>query len=204
MDAGLTLVTNTVSDEEAMRLYQASEDRFSDLLIEIYYRQVRRFLGSMTRSEADADDLTQETFLRMVNHKGTFKSSGDGSLKNWLFQLAWNVFYDACRRNNAAKRFAPTIYLDAPDSPQIPLGAASLDDLLLGGMALDHVADERSRSILQLYYWEGLCDRAIGEILRIPENTVTTLRRRTLERLREWLSNARQSGTIELTKKKAS
>lgn len=78
------------------------------------YRKVYyRFLAWKTRPD-EAEDLTQETFLRAYRGIADFRA--DASESTWLFEIAHNVFKNYLRDKKAKKRDAPEVSLDAKTS----------------------------------------------------------------------------------------
>lgn len=59
--------------------------------------EVYRFLLSLTRNEEQAEDLTQETFLKAIEHIGSFR--GDCKMSVWLCQIGKNLYYRQYQRN---------------------------------------------------------------------------------------------------------
>ena len=63
-----------------------------------YQSPVRRFFLNQTLgNEALSDDLAQDTFLKAYTHMGQFR--GSSSFLTWLTRIAYNVWYDYCRKN---------------------------------------------------------------------------------------------------------
>ena len=60
------------------------------------YEAVYRYVLALCRSEADAQDITQETFLKAMKASTGF--SGSSSLYTWLCAIAGNLWKDRCRR----------------------------------------------------------------------------------------------------------
>src|ERR1700726_232398 len=58
---------------------------------------IKRFALSLTRNEADADDIVQETFLRGYRYWGTFEAGTD--CKRWLVTICRNAFNDLAQRH---------------------------------------------------------------------------------------------------------
>jgi len=136
-------------------------------LVNLYYRDLYRFGLSLTGSEADASDLTQETFYVWANKGHQLKSPAN--VKGWLFTTLHREFLKTCRHR---KRLA--------DEP-IEEGAASLPDAAsdcvnrIDSQTLVHFLreiDEDFRVPLVLYYIEDLSYKEIAEVLAIPLGTV--------------------------------
>lgn len=90
-----------------------------ETIYRLYFRDVCLFLQGLTRSEALAEELTQETFFRALD--GLKDYDGKQDVRAWLFTVARNAYYDHCRR---AKHAAPledaeTKAADSPDIAQL-------------------------------------------------------------------------------------
>ena len=74
-------------------------------LTEPYRRQIKAYCYRMSGSLHEAEDLTQETFLKAWSAFGRFE--GRGTLKGWLFQIATRVCLDALRQRKRRLRILP-------------------------------------------------------------------------------------------------
>lgn len=114
-------------------------------MIEQYRERIRRYLHSLTHSPADAEELTQETFLRAHNHLASLREKG--ALSAWLYRIATHVAVDWMRRQPSTAR---------------PVGgeeAASLDELMdTGGPSLQTVVEQKEMSDCVQAYLEQLSD----------------------------------------------
>lgn len=66
-----------------------------ETIYRLYFRDVCLFLQGLTRSEALAEELTQETFFRALD--GLKDYDGKQDVRAWLFTVARNAYYDHCR-----------------------------------------------------------------------------------------------------------
>src|SRR5438874_13276260 len=73
-----------------------SVDPEFETLVKLYYQDLYRFGFSLTRSEADAADLTQETFYIWANKGHQLKNAANA--KSWLFTTLHREFLKSCRR----------------------------------------------------------------------------------------------------------
>ena len=83
------------------------------------YRAVYRYILTLCRDEAQAQDITQETFLKAMKAAGRFQ--GGSSLYTWLCTIARNQWLNQCRKTNRETEF--------PDQP-IPDGSPPLEERL--------------------------------------------------------------------------
>ena len=61
----------------------------------LYFADVYKYILALSRNEAVAEEVTQETFFRALSTIGTFR--GDCQLRVWLCQIARNLYTDLCR-----------------------------------------------------------------------------------------------------------
>ena len=69
------------SDEELMQALAGDELAAFDALFRRHYETVRTLCARVTASDASSDDLAQETFLRILRHRATFR--GDARFTTW-------------------------------------------------------------------------------------------------------------------------
>jgi RNA polymerase sigma-70 factor (ECF subfamily) len=138
-----------------------------------------RFTGDM----ADAQDASQETFLRAYRY--LHRLDTDRPIRPWLMRIAVNVCCDLFRRRQADRNsdLAP-----APDtSPETPHTQLAADEdkrrlrAALGGLP------EKQRAAIVLRDIEGLTTREVAEVLGSSESTVRVQISRARLRLREIL-----------------
>ena len=138
-----------------------------------------RFLGA---ERAEADDLTQETFLAVA--RAAFVERDQRQTAGYLRTVARNQLLALRRRQ---KREVSTVELEAADS--VWAAAAGSDGNLIG--YLDALRDclagleGRSRQAVDLHYRDGAGREAIAEALTMKPDGVKTLLRRTRQALRE-------------------
>jgi RNA polymerase sigma-70 factor (ECF subfamily) len=144
-----------------------SADLKFENLVNLYYRDLYRFGLSLTGSEADAADLTQETFYIWANKGHQLQKAA--SVKSWLFTTLHREFLKSCRR---LKRVADEpIGEDALSLPDVPVDCANRIDSQTLLHFLSEI-DEDFRAPLVLYYTEDLSYKEIADVLLIPLGTV--------------------------------
>lgn len=144
-----------------------SPDLEFERLVKLYYRDLYRFGLSLTASEAEAADLTQETFYIWAN-KGHQLQNPDKA-KAWLFTTLHREFLKICRRRT---RFVhEPIEESSPELPRVPADCVDRIDTQALVNILARI-DETYRAPLVLYYMEDLSYAEIGDVLNIPLGTV--------------------------------
>ena len=134
------------------------------------------------RSAADADDLFQETWLRVVRARRRF----DPRLRfsTWLFQIANNLCRDRARRGATAARAREAIAL-APPPPAALAGGATGTELRLDLARRLAALPDRLREVVVLRYYRDLGEHEIAQLLAIPPGTVKSRLHAAVRALRE-------------------
>ena len=153
-------------------------------LVAIHYGPLYQFAFSLTRDEADACDLTQQTFCIWAAKGHQLRD--ESKVKTWLFTTLHREFLGSRRRQT---RF-PHIELEyvAGELPTIsPASINQLDSEQL--FAALKQLDEIYRSTVTLFYLEDYSYNEIAGILDIPLGTVKSRLTRGLQRLYVLLNN---------------
>jgi len=150
-----------------------------------HYPSVYRFLLHMTRDQAVAEDLTQETFTVAWQKKDTFE--GRSTAGTWLYRIAYRKFIDYARKRQAEVRFTEKMKIQKKNGPSVqdPMDPLLADErsrqLYLAVQGLD----EEERTLIVLHYLQG---RSFGEMSEITDQPVGTIKwrvSRALSRLRD-------------------
>ena len=83
-------------DEGLVAAIRDGEELAFNTLIDRYQQEVRTFLRSLVGNHDDADDVAQETFLAAWTKAKSFR--GQGSVRSWLFSIAWRKAKGSQRR----------------------------------------------------------------------------------------------------------
>jgi len=148
--------------------FTAAVERYQNMV----YRTALHALGG----PQDADDAVQEVFLRLFDYRGIFE--GEEHLRRWLLRVTMNYCRDVLKSPWRRRRVPLTEMSEVPvfDRPE---QAALYREV----MALP----AKYRTVLDLFYYEELSVREIGEFLGMNTSTVTTRLERARRRLRERL-----------------
>jgi RNA polymerase sigma-70 factor (ECF subfamily) len=146
---------------------QAGDEGALGLLMDRYKGPLYGFLNRRV-GDAAADDLFQESWLRVVRSRDRFDPRRRFS--TWIFQIANNLCRDRGRRRAVEVRHLESLARDR-DGPSEQNAAASVDLRLDMRQRLDALP-ERLREVLVLRYYQQLPERDIAEILAIPRGTV--------------------------------
>ena len=153
-------------------------------IVNDFYQDLYRFAYSLAKNQADATDLTQQTFYRFATKGDTIRDKS--KTKSWLFRTLKNDFLSQARRS---QKFQHIPLEDAgPELPdeQSEEPSRSVDSHLVVE-ALQKV-DETYRIALSLFYMKGLSYKEIAHTLEIPIGTVMSRLSRGKAQLKSALS----------------
>jgi len=161
-------------------------------LVDQYYGSLYRFAFSLTRSEADACDLVQETFYIWARKGGQLRQGS--RVKSWLFTALHREFLQSRRRGS---RFPHVELSGAEDElPVVPAANWNRLDGRQLAWFLQQI-DEVFRAPLALFYLEDLSYEEISEALELPLGTVKSRLSRGVAQLRQLLARDIQVGKGE-------
>jgi len=126
-------------------------------IVDKYYKDVYRFVFMMVKNRDDADDITQETFLKVRRYLWKFK--GNSSVLTWIYRIATNEVKKSFKKNNRSLKLAKITNTEE---------SGPYDDLKDAMEKLDR----ESYEILFLKYFKNMSEKEIAFIVNVPEGTV--------------------------------
>jgi RNA polymerase sigma-70 factor (ECF subfamily) len=161
--------------------------------MEQYRDRICRYVQSLTRSPADAEELTQETFLRAHRNFDSLREAG--ALSAWLYRIATNVAIDWLRRQPQANRQAGDEEAGSPEELPDKRGASlqtvaeqrEMSDCVQA--YLEQLSDDY-RAVIILHDMEGMTAAEIAQLLGVTVGAVKI----RLHRARKSLQAALNAG----------
>ena len=177
------------ANEDALMQHIAEGDQPS-------YRQVmnaqlpsiNRFALRLTGNRSDADDITQEVFIRLWSHAHTWRP-GQARISTWLHRIANNLCVDLFRKN---RRLQPL------EDPEAEPGGSEPDYEHAGTVATRRIdlalasLPERQRTAIIMCHYQGLSNREAANILDVSVDALESLLSRGRRTLRQKLMGGRQ------------
>lgn len=174
------------SDEALAAGVQHGSQADMQTLVERYYEPLLRFSFWLSGGDqTQAEDMTQETFLRMM--RGIAGYDPSRPFKPWLYAIAEHV---AC---NLAMQAEHRRTINLPDDFDIPEEAAQPEQRtesteaqqsILAGLRRLPV---RQREVIVLFYYQDLPQKEIAELLGVPIGTVKSRLSLGIKQLRAWM-----------------
>ena len=189
-------------DADVVALAQRGrEDAFREL-VRRYERPVFTLIIRMVRDSATAEDLAQDTFIKVLNHIDKYRP--EFKLSSWLFKIANNVAIDHLRRRqvdtvsmSGSAHAGTPAEVEATSFDVASGDESALDELQakeLGSAIEVAIARLRPeyRSCILLRHVEGRSYEEIAATLDLPLGTVKTYIHRARHELRESLEHLRE------------
>jgi RNA polymerase sigma-70 factor (ECF subfamily) len=161
------------------------------------------FAMVLTRDDAEAQDLVQETYLRAIRAFGRLMP--DSNLKGWLFAIMRNIWLNDLRHKRNGPSF---VELDSREEHADGIGTIGADPYFLYVVKLEReelmAATERLpqayREIILLRHIEGFSYQEISAILGCPAGTVMSRLGRAREKLRALVIDLQSAVAGKLTR----
>lgn len=187
-------------DESALlRAWAEGDKAAGERLFARYYKPLTRFFVNKVRTTDEVEELVQRAFMAVLESATRYR--GDSSVRTWVFGIARNLlrqFYDQ-RRREAGRRADEEVSVADFDAPgaSTALRAKAEQRLLLRAL---RTLPLETQVMLELFYWEDMKSREIGEVLGMPEGTVRSKLRKARSDLEQALAKlSREPGLLEST-----
>ena len=145
-------------------------------LYTVYRAELLKYCCLICGNTSDAEDLLQETFMKALSHLDLLEELGEKERRAWLYKVARNLFYDACRRR-AVERNHPMQQEEATDG-----GILEMET----GMILATLPPDLSQLFIKRYF-EGFTSKELAEEYGLSPSGVRAALSRARKLLREKL-----------------
>jgi len=189
--------------ELVQRLQEGDQAAFREL-VEKYKDKIYYLALDLSGSHHDAEDVSQEVFIKAFRGIGRFRSGS--KLSTWLYRITMNTFIDSKRKKQLKVVSLPArdddddfdpVQLVADDvtgNPERLLSAAKIDEHIHD--ALQALSDQE-RSVFVMRHYQEMQIKEISGSLEIAEGTVKSLLFRSVRKLRNRLSHYRDELGLE-------
>ncbi|MBT8321626.1 MAG: RNA polymerase sigma factor [Eudoraea sp.] len=184
------------SDQHLINRLKKGDKQAFRSLIEQYKHMVYTLALRIVKNKEDAEEVSQDTFLKAYHAIGSFK--GDSKLSTWLYRIAYHRSLDYVKKN---KRKPQTTELEWEETTNIQMAEMTWDHLeamdkrQVIQRALGQLPGEDG-VILSLFYFESLSLKEISGALNMTANTVKVKLHRGRKRLASVLEKTMDKQTI--------
>lgn len=166
-------VKRPIDDQLIHRVAQGDMEAFHTLY-DSTKKSIYGFALSITKNTYDAEDVLQETFLKVYAAAGDY--TGQGKPMAWMFTITRNLALSRLRERGRTAALE-----DAPEAVELS-SVQDVEQRLLLQQLLSLLTEEE-REIVVLHVAGGLRHREIGEMLGLPLSTVLSKYHRAIKRL---------------------
>ena len=167
------------------------EQNFQKQLNLLYNNDLKKFIFTLTRNNDIMEEILQNTVAMAWEKQWQLKS--EETMKSWLFTIAKNEVNKYYRKHPMILNLED-YYDEVEELPLSDCQQKDLSDLLQAveetasiRSAIDHL-EGRYQQIILLHYYEEMSLKDISKTLSINYNTIKTIHKRALARLKEELS----------------
>jgi RNA polymerase sigma-70 factor (ECF subfamily) len=160
---------------EIVRLAQAGDIEAFEKILSHYEKAIFHFVSRIVQNDKDAEDITQETFIKVYFKIKKFKS--EYKFSTWLFAIAKNTINDWFRKHKKRE----LLIIDDPDKPFETYYLQEKYVERYSGIQLKIDIESAIskikpiyKTVLTMFYNEGYAYRDISEKMSLPLNTVKT------------------------------
>jgi RNA polymerase sigma-70 factor (ECF subfamily) len=184
-----------LDDAAVMLRVQAGDDSAFDYLVEKFRRPIVSFMFRMAHNQGVAEELAQETFLRVYRSRQTY--AAEAKFSTWLYRIATNLAVNHARDSRNEKS---AVSLDEPDTEtgqtlDVADARPSIEQDIVRRERMaairKHVEElpERQRIAVLMHKYQDLDYREIARVLKLSESATKSLLFRAYETLREKLKD---------------
>jgi RNA polymerase sigma-70 factor (ECF subfamily) len=180
------------SDEALMQAVTGGDVGAYRELVTRHVRGIHAFVFRMLGSRAEAEEVCQESFLRLWTSGKTYGARAKPS--TWLYRVAHNLAVDRLRRRREASASDQIDELPSSGRPSLHLYEKRLAEAV--ERALGELP-ERQRAAISLVHYQGLSSAEAAEVLGVGLRALESLLARGRRQLRELLEPFAKEGTEE-------
>ena len=165
-----------VTDEKLIARFQQGDLQAFDILVRRYKDQLLNFIYRFVGNRTDAEDIVQETFLRVYKNKHYYKEIAKFS--TWVYTIAGNLAKTELRRRKRHKLFSVSNFVNEERDFDIPDSELSPEQKVDGTIKEDIIQKAieklpaKFKEVIILRDVQGFAYEEISQILNIPLGTV--------------------------------
>jgi len=187
------MLLSKLSDGELVALYLQGNSKSFEVLIQKHKNKIYAFILSKIRNKDLAEDIFQETFIKVINSLQKGKYNEEGKFLPWVMRIANNLVIDYFRKAKKMRTIAPTNDFDIFDILQD--GEKNIEDNLVNDQIhkdlrkLIEYLPEDQKEVLKMRYYAELSFKEISESTGVSINTALGRMRYALINLRKLIDS---------------
>jgi len=182
-----------LSDSELVALYLKGDSKSFEALMQKHKNKIFAFILSKIRNRDLAEDIFQDTFIKVINSLQNGKYNEEGKFLPWVMRIANNLVIDYFRKSKKMRTIAPTDNFDIFDILQD--GEKNIEDNLVNNQIhkdlrklIEHLPEDQ-KEVLKMRYYAELSFKEISESTGVSINTALGRMRYALINLRKLIDS---------------
>ena len=181
--------------------YRKGNEAALEVLVNRYQNKLYGFLFNKVKDRDLADDLFQETFVKVINTLKLGNYAEEGRFAPWLFRIARNLVVDHFRRDGKMPKVRSTDTFDI--FTVINNGERSVEDHLVNDQVLSDVSSllehlpEEQREVVVMRIYQDLSFKEIADLTGVSINTALGRMRYALINLRKLIEKHSKAMTLQ-------
>jgi RNA polymerase sigma-70 factor (ECF subfamily) len=179
-----------MEDNELIIKCQSGDKRAFQELIAKYHPYIFKFLIKIIGNNDLAEDLTQDTFIKIIRNIEKFDINGKAKFSTYVITVAKNTYIDYYRKNKNSINISldENLNLRAIDIEEVVFDKIDYEDVM---KCFDKLTEEQ-RLVIRMKYIEGLTLKEIGEKLDLEPKTIKSRIHNGVVKLRKMLWRGEQ------------
>jgi RNA polymerase sigma-70 factor (ECF subfamily) len=184
---------STLEDSLLVNQYISGDEKSLEILLKKYKRIIFKTIVSKVKSTELAEDLFQDTFIKIINTLKTGKYNEEGKFLPWALRIANNLIIDYFRKNKARKMISESssnsdsfnvfTHMECDSTPWVEqVMQTELYTELVSGIDLLPAAQ---RELIEMRIFQGMSFKDIAEEKEISINTALGRMRYAIQNLRK-------------------
>ncbi len=190
------------SDRELVEAARGGDAEAFGALVRRHQRRIFRLTAHLLRSASEAEDVTQETFVRAYGALSRF--DGRSEPFTWIYRIAVNLSLNALRSRKTQRTSSPPddsriegLLVEARGSPASPAEQTADRQLALALLDGMNELSDTLRTTLILVGIDGLSHAEASEVLGCPEGTIAWRVHEARRKLRAYLASRGHTQDLE-------
>ena len=188
---------STLDDSLLVNQYISGDEKSLEILLKKYKRIIFKTIVSKVKSTELAEDLFQDTFIKIINTLKTGKYNEEGKFLPWALRIANNLIIDYFRKNKARKMISESssnsdsfnvfTHMECDSTPWVEqVMQTELYTELVSGIDLLPAAQ---RELIEMRIFQGMSFKDIAEEKEISINTALGRMRYAIQNLRKLMED---------------
>jgi RNA polymerase sigma factor (sigma-70 family) len=173
-----------MTDEAILQLAkqpQTREEGFRQLVL-AYQHRLYQVVRRQVSSHEDADDVLQNTFLKVFRHLDGFE--GRSEFYTWMYRIAQNEVFNFVKKNNKMKLVTLENHVEKQEEPHL-----DSDHLARSLEIAVHGLPERQQMVFRMRYYDELSYKQMAEILKVTEGALKASFHHAVKKIEEELKS---------------